>query len=178
MPVYTARDLHHLEVAMSKPNQLSRLVSKTEKLPKALRQVAITTMFTYKVRFAGTGGIRFEELSEERAVLNIRNGKKVQNHIGGIHAAAMALLAETASGAVFGMNLPDTHLPLLKSMSINYLRRAQGNLRAEATLSVARRQLIQREDKGDMVVPVKVTDSAGEEPIKCEMTWAWVPRKR
>ena len=34
------------------------------------------------------------------------------------------------------------------------------------------------EPKGDFTVPVKVTDSAGEEPVKCQMTWAWVPKLR
>jgi hypothetical protein len=34
------------------------------------------------------------------------------------------------------------------------------------------------EDKGELVVPVRVTDEAGEEPIKVQMTWAWVPRKK
>jgi hypothetical protein len=31
---------------------------------------------------------------------------RVQNHIKGVHACGMALLAESATGAVFGMNLP------------------------------------------------------------------------
>ena len=31
---------------------------------------------------------------------------QVQNHIKGVHACAMALLAESATGAVFGMNVP------------------------------------------------------------------------
>ena len=34
------------------------------------------------------------------------------------------------------------------------------------------------EDKGDFAVPVKVTDEDGEEPIKCQFVWAWVPKKR
>jgi hypothetical protein len=28
----------------------------------------------------------------------------------------MALLSETATGLVFGMNVPDTHIPVIKSM--------------------------------------------------------------
>ena len=163
---------------MNNPNQLSRVVAKTDKLPKALRRAAITAAFTYRVKFAGTGGIRFEELGEGRAVLNIRNRKKVQNHIGGVHAAAMALLAETATGAVLGMNVPDSHIPMLKSMHINYVRRAQGDLRAEATLDASQREMIRTQEKGDLAVPVKVTDSNGDEPIQCEFVWAWVPKRR
>lgn len=60
---------------------------------------------------------------------------RVQNHIKGVHACGMALLAESATGAAFGMNLPDEALPLLKSMSIDYVRVAKGDLRAIATLT-------------------------------------------
>jgi acyl-coenzyme A thioesterase PaaI-like protein len=108
----------------------------------------------------------------------MKNRGKVRNHIGGVHAAAMALLAETCTGAVFGLGLPPDKLPLLKKMEIDYVRRAQGALRAEATLALPQRRALANKERGDMVVPVKVTDSAGEEPIVCHMTWAWVQKKR
>jgi acyl-coenzyme A thioesterase PaaI-like protein len=161
-----------------KPNALARALSRTEQLPAPLRRRLITLMFNRKVRFAGTAGIDFEALSPERAILHLKNRGRVQNHIRGIHAAGMALLAESATGAVFGMNVPDTHLPLLKSMHVDYVKRATGALRAEASLSVEQRARMGTEIKGDLIVPVRVTDAAGEEPIKCQMSWAWVPKKR
>lgn len=163
---------------MSKSNALTRAVDKVMALPPLLRGHLITLLFTSQVRFAGTGGIKFVTLEEGRAVLTIRNRRKVQNHIGGIHAAAMALLAETATGAVLGMTIPDTHIPLLKSMHVDYVRRAKGNLRAEATLPPEMRARVLAEPKGDVAVPIRVTDEDGEEPIKCQMVWAWVPRKK
>ena len=163
---------------MSKSNALTRAVDKVMALPPVLRGHLITLLFTSQVRFAGTGGIKFVTLEEGRAVLTIRNRRKVQNHIGGIHAAAMALLAETATGAVLGMTIPDTHIPLLKSMHVDYVRRAKGNLRAEATLPPEMRARVLAEPKGDFAVPIRVTDEDGEEPIKCQMVWAWVPRKK
>lgn len=163
---------------MKKSSLLRIAVDRLRLLPRPLFRQAVTRMFNFQVRFAGTAGVRFEELTEARAVLVLENRKKVQNHIGGIHAAAMALLAETGSGAVFGMNVPSTHLPLIKSMNIRYLRRAQGDLRAEATLSAEQRLRIQSEPKGDVLVQVRVTDESGEQPIECEMIWAWVPKKK
>ena len=163
---------------MAHANMLTRVVSKVAGFPPSLRSLLITRMFTWQVRFAGTGGIRFVELEEGRAVLIIRNRRKVQNHIGGIHAAAMALLAETATGAVLGMTIPDSHIPLLKTMHVDYVRRAKGALRAEATLPAEMRQRVLSEEKGDFAVPIRVTDEDGEEPIKCQMVWAWVPKKK
>lgn len=164
---------------MKKPgNSLQKLVAATARLPAPLRGRAITTAFTWQVRFAGTGGVRFEVLEEGRAVALIGNRAKVRNHIGGVHAAAMALLAETCTGAVFGLSLPGDKLPLLKSMQVDYLKRAQGGLRAEATLALPQRRALAAKERGEIVVPVHVTDESGEEPIKCKMTWAWVPKKR
>jgi uncharacterized protein (TIGR00369 family) len=163
---------------MANANALTRAVAKVMSMPPVLRSHLITLMFTSQVRFAGTGGIKFVTLEEGRAVLTIRNRRKVQNHIGGIHAAAMALLAETATGAVLGMTIPDTHIPLLKTMHVDYVRRAKGNLRAEATLPPELRARVLAEPKGDFAVPITVTDEDGQEPIKAQMVWAWVPKKK
>ncbi|HEY1077987.1 MAG TPA: DUF4442 domain-containing protein [Fontimonas sp.] len=159
-------------------NRLSRTVSAFDRLPTPLARRATTLLFNSQVRFAGTAGLQFEALSAERAVVIARNRRKVQNHIGGVHAAAMALLAETATGAVFGMNVPDHALLLLKTMHIDYLQRAHGTLRAVATLDASMRERIAGEERGNLVVPVIVTDQSGNEPIRCEMTWAWLPKKK
>ncbi|WP_028081055.1 DUF4442 domain-containing protein [Solimonas soli] len=159
-------------------NRLSRAVGFLAPLPAPLRRRATTLLFNSQVRFAGTGGLRFETLTAEQAVVVVRNRRKVQNHIGGVHAAAMALLAETATGAVFGMNVPDAALPLLKSLHIDYLKRAHGDLRAVATLDAAQRARLQSEPKGDLVVAVRVTDQTGESPIAATLAWAWVPKQR
>lgn len=163
---------------MSASNALSRAVTQINKLPAPLRGRAITLLFNSQVRFAGTGKVRFDSLSCERAVLHLPNHPKVRNHIGGVHAAAMALLAETATGSVFGMNVPGTHLPVIKTLKVDYLRRAEGALTAVASLDAAARSRLQQEDKGDLIVPVTLTDQSGREPVACEMHWAWIPKRR
>lgn len=163
---------------MPQPNSLARVVSKLSSLPPWLRRFAVTKAFTLQVKFAGTGAVQILELEEGRAVLQMKNLRKVQNHIGTIHATAMALLGESATGVVLGMTIPDDKVPLLKSLHVDYVRRAQGTMRAVATLPPEMRARVLNEDKGDFVVPVTVTDESGQEPIKAQFTWAWVPRKR
>ena len=159
-------------------NSMCRMVDKTASLPTGLRSWVITRMFGKFVPFLGTAGLVFEEVSRERMVVSVKNRKKVQNHIKGLHAAAMALLVETATGFVVGMNVPDDKLMLLKSMKVSYYKRAQGDMRAVATLAPEQVQRMFTEDKGDVLVDVVVTDESGESPIVCEMVWAWVPKKR
>lgn len=167
-----------IQHSMTQTNSLSRAVRALDHLPRAAGSRLLTLLFTRKVRFAGTGGIRFESLSAERAMLRLDNRPRVRNHIGTVHAAATALLAETASGAVFGMNVPPERVPLLKSMHIDYLRRSEGALRAQATLSQDALERIKHEERGELMVPVTITDDSGAEPVHCEMVWAWVPKKR
>lgn len=161
-----------------KPNQLSRNVARFQGLPAGLSPWLTSFMLGNVVPMVGSAGLRFEELSSERVVVTIRNRRKVQNHIKGLHAAAMALLAETATGFCVGMNVPDDKLPLIKTMKVDYLKRAQGDMKAVAQLRPDQIQQIRTQDKGEVTVPVSITDESGGEPIQCEMVWAWVPKKR
>ncbi|MFQ3277247.1 MAG: acyl-coenzyme A thioesterase PaaI-like protein, partial [Colwellia sp.] len=94
-------------------NKFSTIISKVNKTPLLIRSFLLTKLFTSKVKFAGTTGIVIKEITPQKAQLFLANKKAVQNHIGGIHAIAAAVLAESATGIVFGMNVPDSKLPLL-----------------------------------------------------------------
>ena len=149
-----------------------------QRLPGFVRPWATSFLLGRVVPLVGTAGLRFDELSSQRVVVRIRNRRPVQNHIKGVHAAGMALLAETATGFCVGMNLPDDKLPLIKTMKIDYVRRSQGDMVAVASLRAEQVQQILTQDKGEVTVPVTITDESGQEPIQCEMIWAWVPKKR
>lgn len=158
-------------------NQFSSVVGKINKSPMFLRSFLLTKLFTSKVKFAGTTGIKINKVTNNQTILTLANKKSVQNHIGGIHAIAAAVLAESATGIVFGMNVPNSKLPLLKSMQVNYQRRMQGSLAAVAELTDEQILTIQESEKGDLLVPVTITDESGEKPIECLMEWAWVSKK-
>jgi len=159
-------------------NRFSSFVNKANKAPLFMQSLLLTTLFTSKVKFAGTTGVKIEKITNQKTILTLKNKKSVQNHIGGIHAIAAAVLAESATGIVFGMNVPDSRLPLLKSMKINYQRRMQGDLTAIANLTLEQIKTIEEQEKGDIIVAVTITDESGQHPIECEMEWAWVSKKR
>ena len=161
-----------------RPNQLSRQLARFSGLPAVLRPGLTSFLLGQVVPMVGTARLHFEEVSSQRVVVTIRNRRKVQNHIKGVHAAAMALLAETATGFCVGMNLPDDKLPLIKTLHVDYLKRAQGDMKAVAQLSPEQIRMILTEDKGEVTVPVSITDESGQSPIACQMVWASVPPKR
>jgi uncharacterized protein (TIGR00369 family) len=161
---------------MTASTRLSRAIDRVEKLPGPMRTFARSFAIGRVVPFVGTAGLRIEQLDRERCVITLANRRRVQNHIGGVHATATALLAETATGMIVGMHLPDTKLPLLRRLDIQYLKRAEGAVRAEASLRAEDIARMQRDDKGDVLVPVTVADSAGTVTVECAITWAWRTR--
>jgi len=159
-------------------NQLSRYVNKINNMPKFMRSFLLTKLFCTKVKYAGTSGIELILVNKKCVELSLKNRKKVQNHIGGIHAVAAAILAESTTGIVLGLNVPDTRLPLIKSMKISYQRRMQGNLKAIAKLTDQQLETIENLEKGTLMIPVEITDDSGEQPIVCEMEWAWITKNK
>jgi acyl-coenzyme A thioesterase PaaI-like protein len=94
------------------------------------------------VPFTGTAKVNFVHMSPERVDVHLANDRAVQNHIGSVHASAMNLLAETASGMVVGMNVRDDCLPLAKSFTMDFRKRSTGALKAVATLSALQQQAL------------------------------------
>lgn len=159
-------------------NKMTRNLKQLDKLPSRWKAGLQTLLMGCFVPFLKTAALRFDHISHQEVRVSVRNHKKIQNHINGVHACAMALLAETATGFVTNMNTPDDKLILLKSMHINYTRRSVGNMRAVASINDAQASMIVREERGNLVVPCTVYDDSGEEPVEVEMTWAWVPKQK
>lgn len=163
---------------MAKNNRLYKVVQATSKLPKALRTTIWSKTFGRIVPMVGTANIRYLEVSKEKVVVRIENNRNMQNHIKGVHAAAMALLAETATGFVTGLNVPDDRILLIKTLQVDYLKVASGGLTATATISAEQQQFILDNDKASLEIPISVVDDSGQSPIECKMVWAWLPKKK
>ena len=162
----------------ARPNRLARTMGQLDRVPAAVRPWARNLVLRRAVPFTGTAGLQYLELTPQRVEVAVANQRRVQNHIHGVHAAAMTLLAETATGMVVGMNVRDDCLPLAKELSMAFRKRATGGLKAVATLTAEQRAAMLASDKGEVQVKVTVTDEAGVEPVECVFTWAWVPSSR
>ena len=156
------------------PNKLQRSLMRLDEAPAFMRGFVQNIILRRAVPFTGTAGVKFVSLTPERVEVHLANERRVQNHIGGVHASAMNLLAETATG----MNVRDDCLPLAKELSMAFKKRATGGLKAVATLTAEQRAAMLASDKGEVQVKVTVTDEAGVEPVECVFTWAWVPSSR
>lgn len=164
---------------MSKKSQLASVVASIEsKVPKFLQKKVLSFALGKTVKLVGTAKVECLELTPTRSVFRIKNRRKVQNHIKGIHALGMGLVAETATGMVMGMSLPNDKVPVIKSLKIDYTKRCKGDLTAVATLTDEQIEKIKTLDKGEVDVKVVCTDSEEKEPIQAQMIWAWIPKRR
>ncbi len=160
-------------------NRLQSLLAKIDRVvPKGLRIWAHSKALGRAVPLTGTTSMRYELMTPEKVVITVANKPHVRNHIGGVHAMASSLAAETATGMLMGLNVRDDCVNVVKDIRLQFVKRGQGAMRAVATLSEDQRQLIQTTMKGETIVPVTITDESGNQPILCEFTWAWIPVKR
>ena len=160
------------------PNRLERQLERLSEVPAFARAWFRSVILGRAVPFTGTAKLRYEEMSVSTVKIFVANNHKVRNHIGGVHAMASTLAAETATGMVMGMNVRDDCIPVVKDMRVQFKKRGQGAMRAVATLTDEQRKLIRSTTKGEVTVAVTVTDESGNQPIECEFIWAWIPSTR
>ncbi|GAB3590848.1 DUF4442 domain-containing protein [Angustibacter peucedani] len=111
-------------------------------LTSGLDPQAVAAGLPASVPFVRTLGIEVTDVREDDGVLvaeaRLPDVDAQRNHVGGPHAGAMFTLGESASGAVVlagFADLLDRATPLAVSAEIRYLKLAQGEVRAVATMS-------------------------------------------
>ncbi len=77
---------------------------------------------------------RFDVLEPERSVLHMKKRRAVTNHIGTVHAIAMANLCELGAGTVTEVTIPRSMRWIPKRMTIEYLSKAETHVRAVCTV--------------------------------------------
>jgi acyl-coenzyme A thioesterase PaaI-like protein len=121
------------------------------------------------------GSIRpvFDVLEPGRAIARMRKRRAVTNHIGTVHAIAMANLCELVAGTMAEVSLPTSMRWIPRGMQIDYLDKAQTDLSATGTFPE-----INEGEAQDIVVPVAVTDGDGKVVVRADITMYVSPRSK
>ena len=159
-------------------NRFTEITRRFADQPDAKRRTFVSEAVGRVIPFVGTAGLFIETMTPTEVAIRLRNERKVHNHVGGLHAAAMTLLAETATGLVVAQNVAAASVPLLRALEVQFRRRAEGSLHAVATLTPDEAEQIQTSEIGKLDVPVRLTDQSGAHPVECAMHWAWMPTRR
>jgi len=140
---------------------------------KPLGKALFSRAVCFKAPYFGTISPRFAELQPGRARVSMRKRRAVQNHIGKVHAIAMCNLAELAAGTVTEISIPETMRWLPKAMTVEYLKKAETDVEATATLAS-----VEDGAARDVPVTVELKDAAGELVCRAVITMWVAPRKR
>ena len=107
----------------------------------------------------------FDVLEPGRAVAHIKKRRAVTNHIGTVHAIAMANLCELVAGTMTEVSVPRSMRWIPRGMKIEYLAKAGSNLTGESVMPAFREG-----ESQDITVPVTVTDEQGLCVVRAEIT--------
>lgn len=125
----------------------------------------------HKAPYFATIKPRVLELAPGVARFSMQKRRSVENHIGSVHAIAMANLCELAGGLVTEVTIPANRRWIPRGMTIEYLKRADTAIVATARLSKT-----DWSQATNVAVPVSVTDARGQEVVRAVITMYVSPR--
>ena len=114
-------------------------------------------------------------LEPGRCEAQLRQRRRVQNHIGTVHAIALCNLAELCAGLVTDVSIPTDMRWIPKGMDVRYLAKARGTIRATARPRVKPES---SPEPYDLVIAVSVRDREGVEVASADITMWVTPRIR
>lgn len=115
----------------------------------------------------------FVDLRPGAATVSMRKRRKIQNHLGTVHALAMGNLCELGAGMVMEASLPTDMRWIPRGMQIAYLAKAETDVVATATLDPHAWG-----EARDVPVEVTVRDAEGREVVRATITMYVSPGPR
>jgi acyl-coenzyme A thioesterase PaaI-like protein len=116
---------------------------------------------------------RFEEMRPGFARVSMKKRRRVENHIGTVHAIACCNLAEIAAGTLMEASLPPSMRWIPRTMSVQYLKKAETDL-----MAVARVDDFSEGAARDVVVAVDVMDAGGQVVVHADIAMYVSPKKK
>ena len=114
-----------------------------------------------------------EVLEPGRGIATLRHRRAVTNHIGTVHAIALCNLAEFIGGLTCDVSIPATMRWIPKGMTVAYLKKATGTMRATATPAFPPRE---SGEGYELPFQVVIENSEGE-PVLTASIAMWVSPK-
>ncbi len=126
----------------------------------------------WMVPYSSSIGATVEDFEPGRVTVSLRDRRAVRNHLGSIHAIALANLGELATGlALIGGLRPDVR-GILVELEVTYVKKARGKLLADAECVLPRVT-----DDMDYQVVAKIHDKTEDVVAVVTASWRLSPRR-
>jgi acyl-coenzyme A thioesterase PaaI-like protein len=122
--------------------------------------------------YTSTIDARVDVLRPGHAEVVMRDRRAVRNHIRCVHAVALANLAELAGNSALAYSLPDDARFIVAGMSVEYLKKARGTIRAVADCEVPTTS-----ERREIEVRVSMLDASGTEVTRAVLRTLVGPKK-
>lgn len=116
---------------------------------------------------------RVQLLEPGRGIAALRHRRAVTNHIGTVHAIALCNLAEFIGGLACDVSIPPSMRWIPKGMTVQYLKKATGTMRAIATPAFPPRESA---EGYELPFDVLVSNTSGEVVFTASIAM-WVSAK-
>ena len=156
---------------MSAPNSTLSLWQKLATKPGG--KWLFSKLVCWKAPYFATIRPHFDELRPGHCAIVVPKRRAVQNHLGTMHAIAMCNMAELAGGTMTEISTPSTHRWIPKGMTVEYLKKAETDLRAEAVFT----RQPEFGAASSVPVTVRVTDTNGQLVFRAEIGM-WISPKK
>ncbi len=126
-------------------HQVTSLWKKFSSFPGGKK--AFSKIIGFSVPYTGTLGATVVELSRGHVAVELRDRRKVRNHLNSIHAMALANIGEFATGLALQTALEAQQRAILVGFEIQYMKKARGTLRAICDFELSRKDVKQSFDE-------------------------------
>lgn len=118
------------------------------------------------VPYSGSIKAQVLELARGHVRVGLQERRAIRNHLGSIHAIALANLCELTSGLAMLTTLPVTMRGIVTGFSIQYFKKARGYIIAESRCAVP-----EASGEHELTVQVEARDSSGAVVCSAQAYW-------